>query len=83
MQEDGHGRTWTATANSDLYMRTGYGKPFRRFTGNALGNRQVSIMFLDSNGVLWAVTQDNNVFFLMSRRMISAASTYTCRKNTR
>lgn len=63
MQEDGHGRTWTATANSDLYMRTGYGKPFRRFTGNALGNRKVSIMFLDSNGVLWAVTQDNNVFF--------------------
>lgn len=63
MQEDGHGRTWTATASSGLYMREGYGIPFKKVSSKTLLNRQISIMLLDSNGVLWTVTQDNNLFF--------------------
>lgn len=64
MQEDSHGRLWTATASNGLYMRERPEWGLVKINSKELGNRQVSMLFLDGKGTLWAVSQDNKLFYL-------------------
>ncbi len=66
MQEDGKGQLWTATANDGLFIRYRANERFQVFHSETLGSSQVSQLFLDRNGTLWAVTQGGRVFYFDS-----------------
>lgn len=62
MQEDSHGGLWMATGNG-LYRRERPGTRFVAFNSKEVGRSHVPMMFLDSRGTLWVVTQDNRVLY--------------------
>ena len=62
IQEDNAGRLWLATSGKNIYMRGHTDNYFSFYEGKEI-TFNVSDFFLGSNGVLWLVTQDNEIYF--------------------